>query len=292
MSPSRRRRVQRAVLQWYAVAGRDLPWRRPEATAWGIFVSEIMAQQTPIARILPAWEAWMRRWPTPADLAAEPPGAAIAMWDRLGYPRRALALHRAATAMVEAHAGSVPSDPAELRALPGVGEYTTAAVSSFAFGNPLVVIDTNVRRVLARIALGEAQAAPSLTVAERDLAQQWQPADRAEANAWNVASMELGALICTARAPRCDICPVRSWCRWRAAGYPAYQGPARRSPGFEGTDRQLRGRILALVRAGDRPIDPTVLAGLGEPDRVNRLAAAMCTEGLLTLSPDGYHLPR
>ena len=293
MTPQQQRaRVQEAVLAWYAEAGRDLPWRRPEASAWGIFVSEIMAQQTPIARILGPWQAWLERWPTPGDLAAAPAGEAIKMWGRLGYPRRALGLHRAATAMVERHGGQVPEDPEDLRALPGVGEYTTAAVASFAFGNPLVVIDTNVRRVLARLALGQGHSAPSMTAAERRLAHQWLPHDRAAANQWNVAVMELGALVCTARSPQCERCPVQQWCRWREAGHPAYEGPVRKAQGYEGTDRQVRGRILELVRAGDQPISPVVLAGLDAPQRVARLAGQLCAEGLLNLSDDGYHLPR
>ncbi|GAB4075930.1 HhH-GPD family protein [Nostocoides australiense] len=285
--------MHRAVLQWYAVAGRDLPWREPSCSPWGVFVSEVMAQQTPIARILPAWQAWLRRWPTPADLAAAPVGEAIRAWDRLGYPRRAVNLHAAARAMVERHDGHVPSDPEELRALPGVGDYTAAAVSSFAFGNPLVVIDTNVRRVLVRIALGQAQAAPSLTKAERELAATWQPRARSDANAWNVAAMELGALVCTARAPRCSDCPVAALCAWHQAGNPAYDGPARGGQGYEGTDRQLRGRILALLRAADHPLEPALIEALDpDPERVRRLVGALAREGLLEHSRSGYHLPR
>ena len=287
-----REAVHDAVLRWYAVAGRDLPWRHRDATPWGVLVSEVMAQQTPIARIIGPWQAWLARWPTPAALASASPADVILAWDRLGYPRRALGLHRAAKAMVEGHDGQVPSDPADLRALPGVGEYTTAAVSSFAFGNPLVVIDTNVRRVLTRIALGREQAAPGLTAAERALAQEWLPAERDRANAWNVAAMELGALICTARAPRCEDCPVRDRCRWVAAGRPAYDGPVRKGQGYEGTDRQLRGRILALARAATAPLAPEVLEGLGEPERVARLAEQLCAEGLLVHSRAGYDLPR
>ncbi|HRC41547.1 MAG TPA: A/G-specific adenine glycosylase [Tetrasphaera sp.] len=288
-----RRRVHEAVLAWYAVAGRDLPWRRADCSPWGVFVSEIMAQQTPIARILAPWAAWVTRWPTPTDLAGDPVAEAIKAWDRLGYPRRAVRLHAAARVMVERHAGAVPSDPDDLRALPGVGDYTAAAVSSFAFGNPLVVIDTNVRRVLARIALGRGQAMPTLTAAERRLAATWLPAEPETANRWNVAAMELGALVCTARAPQCTICPARELCRWRAAGYPAYDGPVARPQGYAGTDRQLRGQIMALVRsAGDQGVTPAQLAEVGEAERVARLAGQLCAEGLLALSPTGYDLPR
>ena len=286
-----RTRVHDAVLAWYAVCGRDLPWRRPECSPWGIYVSEIMAQQTPIARILAPWQAWLARWPTPAALAAAPVADVIRAWDRLGYPRRAVNLHAAARAMVERHDGRVPARPEELAALPGVGAYTVAAVSSFAFGNPLTVIDTNVRRVLARIALGQAQAGPAPTRAERELADAWMPATSERANGWNVAAMELGALVCTARAPRCDDCPVADLCRWRERGYPAYVGAVRRSQGYAGTDRQVRGRIMSLVRAADHPVDAGVLLGVDEPERVRRLLDALVGEGLLAQNCAGYHLP-
>ncbi len=153
------------ILEWYAAPQRDLPWRRPDASPWSVLVSELMLQQTPVARVLPAHEAWMERWPTPADLAAEPTGEAVRMWGRLGYPRRALRLHAAAVAILERHAGEVPTDHAALLALPGVGEYTAAAVASFAFGQRHAVMDTNVRRVLARAVSGVALPGSSVTAA-------------------------------------------------------------------------------------------------------------------------------
>jgi A/G-specific adenine glycosylase len=212
-----------------------------------------MLQQTPVVRVLPAWIRWMERWPAPADLAAEAPGEAIRMWERLGYPRRALRLHAAAVAMVERHGGEVPSSSAELLALPGVGAYTAAAVASFAFGGRHAVLDTNVRRVFARIVSGTRYPPPSLTAAETVLAESLLP-DGVSAPRWAVATMELGALVCTARTPRCDVCPVSDLCRWHLDGSPEHAGPPRRRQPYDGTDRKVRGLLLAALRAVDAPV--------------------------------------
>ena len=236
---------------WFDGHARELPWRAADRTPWGVLVSEVMLQQTPVSRVVPAWEAWMRRWPEPADLAGETPGEAVRQWDRLGYPRRALRLHACAVAVVDQHAGRVPESDADLRALPGVGEYTAAAVRAFAFGRRSVVLDTNVRRVLARFAGGQEHPAPSLSVAERSRAEAMVPADDTEAARWSVAVMELGALVCTASAPRCSVCPLAAQCAWVLAGRPTYDGPARRVQRFAGTDRQVRGLIMAVLRESD-----------------------------------------
>ncbi|WP_370894281.1 A/G-specific adenine glycosylase [Janibacter sp. GXQ6167] len=241
--------VHDRVLTWAKGALRPLPWRDPDCSPWGVYVSEVMSQQTPVARVEPAWREWMARWPTPAALAADTPGEAVRMWKRLGYPRRALRLWESAGQMVAAHDGEVPRSHADLLALPGVGEYTAAAVASFAYGEPVPVVDTNVRRVLVRVFDGREHAAPAMTAAERELAARAMPADRDEANAWNVAAMEFGALICTARSPACDSCPIRSRCAWQLAGRPAYDGPPRRGQAWHGTDRQARGALLAVLRA-------------------------------------------
>lgn len=213
-------RLHDAVLGWFAVHARDLPWRSPDCSPWGVLVSEIMLQQTPVVRVLPRWREWLERWPTPADLAAAPTADVLTAWDRLGYPRRALRLQEAARAVVERHDGRVPADPAALRALPGIGEYTAAAVASFAFGIPETVVDTNVRRVIARAVAGEALPGRSLTRAEMRRAQALMPEDPTRANAWNAAVMELGALVCTARSPACERCPLAETCAWVAAGSP------------------------------------------------------------------------
>jgi A/G-specific adenine glycosylase len=205
---------------WYAEAARDLPWRRPEATPWAVLVSEVMLQQTPVVRVLPAYERWLARWPTASDLASATPGDAVRAWERLGYPRRALRLHAAACAIVDRHGGSVPAGYADLRALPGVGDYTAAAVAAFAFKQRHPVLDTNVRRVLARAVAGTALPAVSITVAEKALAESLLPDDGALASRVSVALMELGALVCRAGEPLCARCPLATECSWRSAGAP------------------------------------------------------------------------
>src|SRR4051794_39677777 len=236
------------LLHWYDESARDLPWREAGATPWAVLVSEFMLQQTPVARVLPVYEEWLRTWPAPGDLAAVAPGEAVRAWGRLGYPRRALRLHAAASTIVARHGGVVPDSYEELVALPGVGDYTASAVASFAYGRRHVVLDTNVRRVLARAVRGDQLPATAVTRAERELATALLPDDDARAAAWAVATMELGALVCTATAPRCAGCPVAHLCAWRAQGYPAYDGPARKTQSYAGTDRQCRGRLLAVVR--------------------------------------------
>ena len=196
------------VIDWYHRHARDLPWRRADASPWGVMVSEFMLQQTPVARVLQPWQQWLVRWPTPAALAAEPVGEAVRAWGRLGYPRRAQRLHAAATVITERHGGQVPQGLDELMALPGVGAYTAGAVTAFAFGRRAVVLDTNVRRVLARALDGVALPHPHQTVAEVRRAEALVPQDDAEAASWAAASMELGALVCTARSPRCGECPA------------------------------------------------------------------------------------
>lgn len=245
--------LRSAVLDWYDRHGRDLPWRDPGCSPWGVYLSEVMSQQTPVARVLPVWERWLERWPTPADLAADSPGEAVRMWDRLGYPRRALRLWESAGVMVERHAGQVPRDHDDLLALPGVGPYTAAAVASFAFGDPRTVVDTNVRRVLARTVTGTEHAAPALTAAEMRLAEASMPDDRDEANRWNAASMELGALVCTARAPRCDACPVSHLCAWQLADVPSTTDhPVADRPGTAPTDRSAGASCSCCARAPTR----------------------------------------
>ncbi|CAI9405179.1 A/G-specific adenine glycosylase [Aestuariimicrobium sp. T2.26MG-19.2B] len=280
------------VLHWYTEHRRDLPWRSAERTPWGVLVSEVMLQQTPVVRVLPVWLEWMARWPEPADLASDPSSSAVAAWGRLGYPRRALRLHAAATAIATDHDGRVPSDLATLRTLPGVGEYTAAAVASFAFGRRAVVLDTNVRRVLARVAGGVEFPADHLTRAERDLAAAWTPDDPRVASTWAVAAMELGALVCTAKAPACDRCPVSSSCRWFLAGRPAHQGKPRRGQAWHGTDRQCRGVMLAELRESPRPLGTDELLALWtrDADQAQRCLDSLSADGLARRSVDGWTL--
>ena len=281
------------LLTWYDDHARDLPWRRPDAGAWAVMVSEFMLQQTPVARVLPVYRAWLDTWPTPAHLAAAPSGDAVRAWGRLGYPRRALRLHAAATAIAERHGGRVPADHDALRALPGVGDYTAAAVAVFAFGRRHAVLDTNVRRVLGRAVAGVQYPASSVTATERERAAALLPDDDAVAARWSVAVMELGALVCTARAPRCPACPVRAECAWAAAGYPAHDGPPRRGQTYAGTDRQCRGRLLAVLRESDDPVHRTRLEQAWD-DALQRERAldGLVADGLVEpLADDLFRLP-
>jgi len=293
MPPADPTELHETILDWYADHARDLPWRRPETSPWGVVVSEFMLQQTPVARVLPVWEAWLERWPTPASLAAEPSGEAVRAWGRLGYPRRALRLHAAATAMVDQHDGAVPTTYAELIALPGIGDYTAAAIASFAFGQRHVVLDTNVRRVHARVLGGEEFPATAPTRAERDRAAALLPDDEAEAATWAIAVMELGALVCTARRPACERCPVADLCRWRAAGHPAYDGPPRKVQDYAGTDRQCRGRLLAVLRDSDGPVHRSRLdAAWHLAEQRERCLTSLLDDGLVVAAgPATYALP-
>lgn len=238
-----------ALIDWFAGAARELPWRDPDASPWAVLVSEFMLQQTQVDRVLPRYLAWMERWPTPAALAADEPGEALRAWDRLGYPRRALWLHRAAQQIVAEHGGEVPRDVETLLSLTGIGPYTARAVAAFAFGDRHPVVDTNTRRVLARAVHGRAAAGMPSPQDLGDM-ERLLPGAQDAAQVFNAATMELGAIVCTARSPRCDACPIAEWCEWRGAGYPD-NAPSKRpkQARFEGSDRQARGRILAALRS-------------------------------------------
>jgi A/G-specific adenine glycosylase len=293
MTPANASALHEPILRWYDAHARDLPWRRPAAGPWSVMVSEFMLQQTPVARVLPVHEQWLERWPTPAALAAERSGEAVRAWGRLGYPRRALRLHAAATAIVDRHAGEVPDRYEDLIALPGVGDYTAAAIAVFAHGRRHAVLDTNVRRVLARVVSAQEFPPASVTRAERNLAAGLLPADDPTAATWSVAVMELGALVCTAAAPRCAACPVSDRCSWRAAGHPAYDGPPRRGQAWAGTDRQCRGRLLAVVRDSEGPVHRTRLESVWpHENQRTRCLAGLVEDGLLVpVSADTFALP-
>jgi A/G-specific adenine glycosylase len=282
-----------AVVDWYDRNKRDLPWRAADRSPWGVLVSEVMLQQTPVSRVEPAWSRWMARWPAPLDLAAAEPAETIRAWGRLGYPRRALRLHAAARTIVDRHGGEVPGTYDELRALPGVGEYTAAAVATFAFGRRHAVLDTNVRRVLARAWSGRSMPPAATTRAERFLAASLLPDDETAAAAWAVAVMELGALVCTARAPLCTACPIAECCAWRLAGAPDDAAP-RRGQTWAGSDRQARGRLMAVLREADRSVDRAVLerAWAHDPAQRERALDGLVADGLVEpLDGDRYRLP-
>jgi A/G-specific adenine glycosylase len=278
---------------WFAVHRRDLPWRAEDAGPWAVMVSEFMLQQTPVVRVLPAYEAWLTRWPAPGALAADEPGEAVRMWGRLGYPRRALRLHGAAVAIVERHGGAVPDEYAALKALPGIGDYTAAAIASFAFGRRAAVLDTNVRRVLARAFTGTEFPADAVTAAERSLAELILPEAPDHAAGWAASSMELGALVCTAKSPKCAMCPIHELCRWNELGRPAYEGPPRRGQTYAGTDRQARGRLLAVLRHATGAIDAAALDAAWSPaEQRARALSGLLADGLAVRLPDGrYRLP-
>jgi A/G-specific adenine glycosylase len=280
--------THRILIDWYVENARDLPWRRPGTDPWAILVSEVMLQQTPVHRVLPVYDSWLRRWPTPAALAAESVGEAVRAWGRLGYPRRARRLWEAACMVEARYDGVLPSSEAELVTLPGVGQYTAAAVAAFAFRQRTTVLDTNVRRVLSRLVGGEEGPSVQLTVAERQSAERMLPDDPDEAATWSVAAMELGALVCAARAPRCSVCPVMELCRWRDLGYPASRQPRRRSQAYAGTDRQCRGRILSLLREHAGPVTLDAVAGVwDEPLQRERAHASLIDDGLVVEAGEG-----
>lgn len=282
--------LHRPVLDWYDDNARDLPWRRPGTSPWAVMVSEFMLQQTPVSRVLPVFETWLERWPTPADLAAEPSGEAVRAWGRLGYPRRALRLHACAVAITTEFGGEVPDEYDVLRSLPGVGEYTAAAIASFAFGRSHAVLDTNVRRVLGRAVAGVEFPAPSLTRAERDLAAGLVPEDQPEV--WAVAVMELGALVCIASDPRCGACPIADRCAWVAAGRPPYSGPPRKVQTYAGTDRMCRGRLLAVLRDADGSVRRAALDAVwADAPQRERALASLLDDGLVVQEGQSFRLP-
>ena len=278
------------IRRWFTHSGRELPWRQPPAPGphpggWGVLVSEFMLQQPPVDRVLPQWSTWLARWPAPSALAGDAPGEAIRAWGRLGYPRRALRLHEAATRIARNHADLVPADEESLRALPGVGDYTAGAVRAFAYGERALALDTNVRRVIARHDHGLAFPEGAVTRAESHYADSIQP--QRTGAAWMAAVMELGALVCTARQPACERCPIAASCRWLALGRP--EGPPpRRQAKYAGSDRQARGALLAVLREAGGPVSQQQL-DLAWPDAVQRSRAldGLVADGLVAPASRG-----
>jgi A/G-specific adenine glycosylase len=281
------------LVDWFDSHARDLPWRRPDCTPWGVLVSEIMLQQTPVARVEPIWHEWLARWPVPSALAAESAGEVVRAWGKLGYPRRALRLHAAAAVIASDYGDVVPSDVDTLLALPGIGAYTARAVAAFGYGRRAAVVDTNVRRVVARAVAGAADAGPPSTA--RDLADVavLLPVDEARAARYSAALMELGALVCTARAPRCADCPVYAGCAWQRAGRPAYDGPAKVVQRFAGTDRQVRGLLLDVLRGTADPVPKTRLDVVwSDGGQRDRCLDSLLVDGLVEQTADGrFALP-
>lgn len=281
-----------ALAAWYREHARDLPWRRPEFDAWGTLVSEIMLQQTQAARVAVEIDRWLERWPTPADLADAPTHEVLRQWGTLGYPRRALRLQDTARAVVERHAGAVPRDVDALLALPGIGDYTARAVAVFHYGDRHPVVDTNVRRVVARAVHGQGEAGPAK---RSDLADvdALLPADPDDASVISIALMELGALVCTARTPDCGACPIADACAWRGAGYPPYEGKrAPRQSTFAGSDRQVRGTVLRALRGVDVPLTEAEVAQLWpDAEQLARAVASLAADGLIVRESRVIRLP-
>lgn len=273
------------LLAWYDREQRDLPWRRPGVTPWQILVSEFMLQQTPVARVEPIWLSWIERWPTPSATAAASAADVLRAWGKLGYPRRAKRLHECATVIATEHGDEVPADVEVLLNLPGIGAYTARAVACFAYGQRVPVVDTNVRRVVARAVHGRADS-PAST---RDLADvaALLP-DGPEAPRFSVAMMELGATVCTARAPRCGVCPVQT-CTWRSLGHPAASAPVRKAQRYAGTDRQVRGRLLDVLRGSATPVSRAQLDVVWLTDTAQRDRAldSLLVDGLVEQTADG-----
>lgn len=284
--------LARPLAAWYRENARALPWREPGFGAWGVLVSEFMLQQTPVNRVIPHLEAWLARWPTPTALAAASPADAVRQWANLGYPRRALWLHRAAVEIRDRHGGVVPRDVEALLALSGIGDYTARAVAVFAYGDRHPVVDTNTRRVLARAVGGRSQPGPP---SKRDLAAMAAvlPDERDESATVNAAAMELGATVCIARVPRCDRCPVAAQCAWRAAGYPDTGDDRRRQARYEGSDRQARGAVLKALRDASTHALPLGEVAADWPDAQQRDRAidSLIADGLAEASDGMLRMP-
>ncbi|MFU8945797.1 A/G-specific adenine glycosylase [Mycetocola zhadangensis] len=281
------------VADWFAENRRDLPWRDPGFPAWGTLVSEFMLQQTPVARVIPRLAEWLERWPTPQALASVPAGEAVRAWANLGYPRRALWLHAAAVQITERHGGVVPHNVDDLLALTGVGDYTARAVAAFAYGLRHPVVDTNTRRVIARALDGNAEPAPPSNTRDLAAMERLLPDNLDDAHAVNAGMMELGAIVCTARSPRCDACPIADLCAWRQAGYPEYEGKRKAvQKKYEGSDRHVRGLIMAELRAAHVPVTALEIETLwADAPQRDRALAGLVSDGLAVYAETGYVLP-
>lgn len=280
--------LEEAVTKWFAANKRDLPWRH--STAWGVMVSEFMLQQTPVVRVLPKWNEWMQRWPTPQDLANASTAEVITAWGRLGYPRRALRLYECAKIVSQNFGGVVPRDPKILKDLPGIGDYTAAAIATFAYNARILVLDINIRRLFARVLDGV--EAPNTSPSNQERLARTELIPRNNAHLWAAATMELGALVCTSRNPKCDQCPLSSICQWRAAGYPQSDQP-RRTQGWHGTDRQCRGVIVQALRENAALNKHEIQKLWHDASQIEKALSTLIKDGLISLNESSlYCLPR
>jgi A/G-specific adenine glycosylase len=268
--------LHQPVLAWYKKNKRDLPWRNTDA--WGVLVSEIMLQQTPVARVLPIYIEWMKRWPTPGALAAATPAQIITAWGRLGYPRRALRLHECAKVISTQYKGRIPDTESELRELPGIGDYTSAAIIAFAFEGRSLVLDINIRRVFARVIDGVEVPTAAPTKSERQEREKLIPSKNP--HVWAAATMELGALICTAKNPHCGQCPLADQCIWRSLDYPLSDQP-KRTQSWHGTDRQCRGVIVQALRENPALSKKEIMQLWDVPSQVEKALLTLLEDGLV-----------
>ncbi len=279
--------LEKPIVNWFKRNKRDLPWRT--TTPWGVMVSEYMLQQTPVNRVLPKWIEWMERWPTPKDLAAATPAQVITAWGRLGYPRRALRLHAAAQIIAEDFNNEVPEDELTLQQLPGIGEYTAAAIAAFAFDQRTLVMDVNIRRVLTRVIDGNEHPKPAPT--SREKARRLALLPEKNAHIWAAATMELGAIVCTSKNPKCELCPVISACNWRKNGYPK-SDLIRKSQDWHGTDRKCRGTIVQALRENESLTENAIKKLWPEESQVEKALKTLQEDLLIeAISRKRYRLP-
>jgi len=269
--------LDKEVIAWFVENKRDLPWRKSDP--WGVVVSEFMLQQTPVSRVLPKWSEWMQRWPTPAALASATTADLLTAWGRLGYPRRALRLHECAKIITHEYAGNVPRSQAALLALPGIGDYTAAAIVAFAFEESSLVLDINIRRFLSRVIDGSEFPTSTPTNNEKRSREALIPKEGA--HLWAAGTMELGALICTTKNPKCDICPVNEKCQWRLLGFPKSK-QIRKTQAWHGTDRQCRGTIIQSLRENESLTEAEIMKLWHEPSQVEKALRTLLEDGLIT----------
>lgn len=280
--------LEKPITQWFKENKRDLPWRA--TTPWGVMVSEFMLQQTPVVRVLPKWKEWMERWPKPGDLAEATPAQIITAWGRLGYPRRALRLHECAKIITRDFNNTVPRDEISLRALPGVGEYTAAAIAAFAYEERTLVLDVNIRRLFSRAIDGLEFPKASSSKVEQSLRLGLLPGK--EAHIWAAATMELGALICTSRNPNCSQCPIKEQCVWRGLSYPPSE-IKRKTQSWHGTDRKCRGVILQGLRENQSLTQSAINKLWEDSSQVEKAIKTLLADQLIQSLPGKrYRLPQ
>ena len=280
--------LEKEIISWFQENKRELPWRKSDA--WGVLVSEIMLQQTPVNRVLPVYSEWMKRWPTPADLAKATPAEVITAWGRLGYPRRALRLHECAKVITHEYNGEIPREEAQLRKLPGIGEYTAAAMVAFAFKGRSLVLDINIRRLFARIFDGV--DIPKLAPNKDEKSRYQALIPKKDPHLWAAATMELGALICTSQSPKCAICPVAEDCTWRSLDYPQSDRVKRRQS-WHGTDRQCRGTVVQALRENEVLTKAQIAQLWDVPSQLEKALLTLLDDGLIEQrGKNKFSLPR